>query len=226
MAQPGLTISAVLDTLREEFPDLTVSKVRFLDAQGLVSPKRSDSGYRRYDEQDVERLRFVLRAQRDRFWPLKVIREALDAYDRGLAPQDADFISAVPSVPKPTADPDVPSVASLADGGDETLSLTRDELVRGADADDALLAELETFGLVRAGADGHYDADALNVATAAAALAEFGVQGRHLRPFRLAADREIGLVEQVPLRDEAQRAVIAQRCLALHVALVKAGLRH
>ena len=226
MAQHGLTISAVLKTLREEFPDLSVSKVRFLDAQGLVSPKRSDSGYRRYSDEDVERLRFVLRAQRDRFWPLKVIREALDAYDRGLTPQDVDFVSAVPSVPTPTADPDVPDVETLAADANETLSLTREELARGAGGTDALIAELETFGLVRPGADGHFDGEALAVATAAAALAEFGVQGRHLRPFRLAADREIGLVEQVPLRDESQRAVIAQRCLALHVALVKAGLRH
>lgn len=226
---PGLTISTVLEQLREEFPDLSISKVRFLDAQGLVSPQRSESGYRRYTEGDVDRLRFVLRAQRDRFWPLKVIREALDAYDRGLTPQDEAYTSAVPSVPQPEADPDVPDVEALAgeaaDDARDALSLTRAELARGAGADDALIQELETFGLVRAGADGHFGADALAVATAASALAEFGVQGRHLRPFRLAADREVGLVQQVPLRDESQRAVIAQRCLALHVALVKAALR-
>ena len=95
----GLTISGVLDELREEFPDLTVSKVRFLDAQGLVSPKRSDSGYRRYSHEDIDRLRFVLRAQRDRFWPLKVIRDALDAYDRGLTPDEDVMATAVPAVP-------------------------------------------------------------------------------------------------------------------------------
>lgn len=221
---PGLTIGAVLDELRGEFPDLSVSKVRFLDAQGLVSPQRSESGYRRYTAQDVDRLRFVLRAQRDRFWPLKVIREALDAYDRGLTPDDAPVATAVPSVPHPDVDPDVPAAEALTTAV-ERLSLTREELVRGSGADAGLLAELETFGLVRKGADGHYDADALAIAAAAAALTEFGVQGRHLRPFRLAADRELGLVEQVPLRDETQRAVIVQRCLALHVALVKAGLR-
>lgn len=223
---PGLTIGAVLDELREEFPDLSVSKVRFLDAQGLVSPQRSESGYRRYSHEDVDRLRFVLRAQRDRFWPLKVIREALDAYDRGLSPDGSEFTSAIPAVPKPEVDPDVPDVDALDAEPLDKLSLTREELCRGAEADEALVRELETFGLVRPGADGHFDADALAVTSAAASLAEFGVQGRHLRPFRLAADREIGLVEQVPLRDESQRAVIAQRCLALHVALVKAGLRH
>lgn len=80
----GLSIGAVLTRLQEEFPDLTLSKVRFLDAQGLVSPERTPSGYRRYAERDVQRLRFVLQCQRDKYWPLKVIAEALDAFDRGL----------------------------------------------------------------------------------------------------------------------------------------------
>lgn len=221
----GLTISGVLDELREEFPDLTVSKVRFLDAQGLVSPKRSDSGYRRYSSEDIDRLRFVLRAQRDRFWPLKVIREALDAYDRGLTPDEDVPTSAVPSVPSAGVDEDVPSEEQLTAAPRERLSLTRDELARGAQASPALIDDLVTFALIRADASGHFDADALAVATAAAGLAEFGVQARHLRPFRLAADREIGLVEQVPLRDTTQRVTIAQRALALHIALVKAGLR-
>ena len=108
----------------------------------------------------------------------------------------------------------------------ENLSLTRDELARGAQASTSLIDDLVTFGLIRADSGGHFDADALAVATAAAGLAEFGVQARHLRPFRLAADREVGLVEQVPLRDTTQRVTIAQRALALHIALVKAGLRH
>lgn len=134
MTQHGLTISAVLEELREEFPDLSVSKVRFLDAQGLVSPGRSESGYRRYSESDVDKLRFVLRAQRDRFWPLKVIREALDAYGRGLTPEGEAFTTAVPSVPKPAQDPDAPSAADLA-APVETLSLTREELSRGSGAE-------------------------------------------------------------------------------------------
>ena len=222
----GLTISGVLEELREEFPDLTVSKVRFLDAQGLVSPKRSDSGYRRYSHEDIDRLRFVLRAQRDRFWPLKVIRDALDAYDRGLTPDEDVMASAVPAVPAQHVDEDVPSEEQLTAAPRENLSLTRDELARGAQASTSLIDDLVTFGLIRADSGGHFDADALAVATAAAGLAEFGVQARHLRPFRLAADREVGLVEQVPLRDTTQRVTIAQRAFALHIALVKAGLRH
>lgn len=222
---PGLTIGAVLDQLHEEFPDLSVSKVRFLDAQGLVSPQRSESGYRRYSQADVERLRFVLRAQRDRFWPLKVIREALDAYDRGLTPDDESFTSATPSVPKPPIDGDVPTAEEF-DAAPERLSLTREELVRGSGADTQLISELETFGLIKPGTDGHFDTFDLAVANAAVELGEFGVGARHLRSFRLAADRELGLVEQVPLRDETQRIEIARRCLALHIALVKGGLAH
>lgn len=220
---PGLTIGAVLETLREEFPDLSVSKVRYLDAEGLVSPKRSESGYRRYSREDVERLRFVLRAQRDRFWPLKVIREALDAYDRGLEPEGESF-TALPVVPMPQADPDVPDVTEL-ETNVERLSLTASELCRGAGCDEAFLQDLETYGLVKSDADGHYNADALNVATAATQLAEFGVQARHLRSFKLAADREVALVKQLPHREESDAAVIAQRCLALHISLVKSGMR-
>lgn len=219
---PGLTIGAVLNQLREEFPDLTVSKVRFLDAQELVSPQRSESGYRRYSEDDVERLRFVLRAQRDRFWPLKVIREALDAYDRGLVMDDGE-ISALPTIPQPGSDEDVPSAQALLDG--PVLELTREELQRGSGASGSLITDLETFGLIKADAGGHFDGDDLSVAKAAAVLSEFGVQPRHLRPFRLAADREIGLIEQVPARNDEQRAELASKLLALHIALVKAGLR-
>ena len=221
---PGLTIGAVLAALRDEFPDLSVSKVRYLDAEGLVSPKRSESGYRRYSNEDVERLRFVLRAQRDRFWPLKVIREALDAYDRGLSPETGEAMSAVPVVPSPQADPDVPSVEAIQAPVRE-LSLTAKELCRGVECDESFLQDLETFGLIKPDAQGHYNADDLTIATAAQQLAEFGVQARHLRSFKLAADREVALVQQLPHRDDEQAARIAQRCLGLHVALVKSGMR-
>ena len=222
--QPGLTIGAVLESLREEFPDLTVSKVRYLDTEGLVSPHRSESGYRRYSQQDVERLRFVLRAQRDRFWPLKVIREALDAFDRGLNPDDMALVSPVPVVPHPAPDPDVPQASSLQPATD-SLALTAAEVCRGAGCDASFLVDLQTFGLVKPGPDGHFDADALNVVTAATKLSEFGVQARHLRSFKLAADREVALVRQLPPGDGSDAADIAQRCLALHIALVKSGMR-
>jgi len=100
-----LTIGAVLKGLREEFPDVSISKIRFLESEGLISPDRSPSGYRHYRPGDVERLRYILRAQREHFWPLKVIREALDALDRGLTPPMQE--SGRPGPPQPTADPDL-----------------------------------------------------------------------------------------------------------------------
>ena len=111
-----LGIGAVLARLQEEFPDVSLSKIRFLEAEGLINPERTASGYRKFTSADVERLRFVLAAQRDRFWPLKVIRDALDAMDRGL-PVDADTATSRPSVPAASLDPELPGPASLA-GGD------------------------------------------------------------------------------------------------------------
>ena len=106
-----LTVGAVVRALSQEFPDVTISKVRFLEAEGLVSPARTASGYRQFAPEDVERLRYVLRAQRDQFWPLRVIKDNLEAIDRGLTPGDA--ADGRPSAPPPVADPDVPDAASL-----------------------------------------------------------------------------------------------------------------
>lgn len=224
--QPTLSIGAVLKQLQDEFPDLTLSKVRFLDAQGVVSPQRAGSGYRRYSARDVERLRFVLRAQRDRFWPLKVIREALDAFDRGLEPAP---VEGRPSVPVAQADPDVPGVREIVPAAGHDLRLSVDELCSATGLDAKAVAGLADFGLVRPGQDGYYDADGLQIARAAAALLGHGIDARHLRPFRLAADREISLVQQLSFRpgdtDAEAAAEVARQCLALHLALVRAGLR-
>jgi DNA-binding transcriptional MerR regulator len=224
--RPTLAIGAVLKQLQDEFPDLTLSKVRFLDAQGVVSPQRAGSGYRRYTERDVERLRFVLRAQRDRFWPLKVIREALDAFDRGLEPAP---VEGRPSVPAPASDADAPTVADIVAEGDHDLRLSVDELCAATGLDAKAVAGLADFGLVRPGKDGYYDADGLQIARAAAALLAHGIDARHLRPFRLAADREVGLVQQLSFRpgdsDRDAAAEVVRECLALHLALVRAGLR-
>ncbi len=221
-AQPTLAIGAVLARLQEEFPDLTLSKVRFLDAQGVVSPQRAGSGYRRYTERDVDRLRFVLRCQRDRFWPLKVIREALDAYDRGLEPAPDQR----PTVPAGADDPDLPAVDALVPAGGGELRLNAAELAAAAELDDAGVRDLREFGLIRPDADGFYDSAALQIARAAGALLGHGVGARHLRPFRLAADREISLVQQLgpasPRGTDA--AQLVRDCLALHLALVRAGL--
>jgi len=237
-----MTIGAVLAQLQPDFPDVTISKIRFLEAEGLVTPSRTGSGYRTFSAQDLERLRYILSAQRDRFWPLKVIRDALDAMDRGLTPGEPGGADARPRVPDPAADPDIPSVAALAKA--PTLRLTSRELREAAGLDRPTLDALENYGLVRADASGHFDDDALAVARTAAALAAYGVEPRHLRPFRTAADREIGLVQQLvrPARSAAGRAgravgpgdqsppedptaEVLRLCIALHTALVRTGVR-
>lgn len=226
-----MTIGAVLAALKDDFPDVSISKIRFLEAEGLVTPDRTPSGYRTFTPEHLERLRYILTAQRDHFWPLKVIRESLDALDRGLAPAD-HAPQARPTVPKPAADPDVPSAASLT--SHKALRLTRDELASAAGLDDSTLEALETFGLLRPDSSGHFGEPALSVAHAAAALAAYGLEPRHLRPFRTAADREIGLVQQVvsPHRGKTGRAQkkdptgdVLRLCIALHAALVKSGLQ-
>ncbi|WP_406830822.1 MerR family transcriptional regulator [Pedococcus sp. KACC 23699] len=232
-----MAIGAVLTALREDFPDITISKIRFLEAEGLVTPARTGSGYRTYSTADVDRLRYILTAQRDHFWPLKVIRDALDALDRGLTPERGSSSGMPrPSVPTPVTDPHVPTAAALTEPG--RLRLTRDEVAAAAGLDGATMDALETFGLIRPDVTGHYGDAALGIAHSAAALAAYGVEPRHLRPFRTAADREIGLVQQVvsPHRAASGKggrggAVtdptgdVLRLCVALHTALVKDGLQ-
>ena len=226
-----MTIGAVLEALKPEFPDISISKIRFLEAEGLVTPERTPSGYRHFSDEDLERLRYILTAQRDRFWPLKVIRESLDALDRGLTPVGEGAEAVRPQPPKPRPDEDVPTAAELT--RTTTLRLTRDELAASAGLDAATMDALDTFGLLRTDADGHYGEAALGIAHAAAGLAAYGIEPRHLRPFRTAADREIGLVQQVaaPLRGRPGQAgkedptpEVLRLCIALHTALVKDGL--
>ncbi len=215
-----LSIGAVLGRLREEFPDVTVSKIRFLEAEGLVQPARTASGYRQFTADDVERLRYVLAAQRDRYLPLKVIKEQLAA--------------AAPSEPPPVLRV-VEGLPTAADFTEPPVRrMTREELLEAAGIDAATLTELEQHGLVRPGPAGLYDSLSAQVSATAKALADFGVEPRHLRGFRAAADREVGLVEQIVApaygRGEHARADDAVRQLAalsvgLHTLLVKAGLR-
>ncbi len=260
------SIGAVLAQLTPDFPDLTISKIRFLEAEGLITPDRTASGYRTYRLQDVERLRYILTAQRERFWPLKVIRDALDALDRGLSPLEPAPTSdglgppgspgvtgspepttgpsmtgtGRPRAPQPVDDPLVPSITDLT--APAVLRLTSRELRDEAGLDRPTFDALENFGLVRPDAGGHFDEDALAIARAAAALAAFGVEPRHLRPFRTAADREIGLVQQIsrparpartsgagdgagaPAEDDDPTPQILRLFLRLHAALLRSGL--
>jgi DNA-binding transcriptional MerR regulator len=231
----------VLEELRGDFPGLNISKIRFLEAEGLIEPERTPSGYRKFSYRDVERLRYVLTCQREHYLPLKVIREHLDAIDRGLEPPALNG-AAGPQVPRVVLDGDgYPAAESFAADVSE-LRLSRNELLTTAQIEDDLLEQLETYGLVtpRPGSSHRsapYDGDALVVAKTAGELAAFGLEPRHLRAFKTAADREIGLVEQVvsPMRRsrDAAAAARAEEAIAqmaalsvrLHATLVKAALR-
>ncbi|MGH3361428.1 MAG: transcriptional regulator FtsR [Nocardioides sp.] len=230
-----MNIGEVLDRLRPDFPGVTIPKIRFLEDKGLIKPERTPAGYRKFTGEDVERLRYILRMQRDHYLPLKVIGEHLDAMDRGLEPPPLE--SVVPTVPKVALAADgLPSAESFA--RTDNLRLSRKELLKIAEVSEELLDQLEQFALIvpRAGT-GHYDTDALVIAKTARELADFGLEPRHLRAFKTAADREVGLVEQVvtPLkrgRDTAAQAraeeavsELAALSLRLHATLVKTGLR-
>jgi DNA-binding transcriptional MerR regulator len=216
----GRGIGEVLQLLQAEFADVTISKIRFLEAEGLVTPARTASGYRKFSAADVERLRYVLTAQRDQYLPLKVIKEHLGAIDRGLRPAAAGPPVAPSSLPQT---PGQPVAEDFAAAGTE-LRLTRDELRAAADVPAELLDELESHGLVVASGN-HYGGDAIVIARVAAELASYGIEPRHLRAFRTAADREVGLIEQVtgPRRTE-QTAELAALTVRLHTALVRSRL--
>jgi DNA-binding transcriptional MerR regulator len=211
-AQPARAyfgIGEVLARLRGEFPDVSVSKIRFLESEGLIEPARSPSGYRRFDDADVERLRYILTAQRDQYLPLRVIKERL-----------------LPG-----------SAAGSADGpaGDGSGPMTRRQLLAAAGIDDGQLAEMEAFGLIRR-VGRAYGRDALQVASAAAVLGKYGVEARHLRAVRAAAERESSLIEQLVAPMLHQRSAqarsdagqtareIAGVVLRLHGALIDAAL--
>lgn len=235
-----MSIGEVLSELRGEFPDVTISKIRFLETEGLVEPARTPSGYRKFSHGDVARLRYVLATQRDHYLPLRVIREHLDAIDRGLDPPAVP--GERPTVPR-VADEGLPGPRALAPQNVE-LRLSRSELAAAAGLDDELLAQVEGFGLLEpvrgsaaAPAGPLYDADALVVASAVAELSAYGLEPRHLRAFRTAAEREADLMAQVvgPLlrqrspqaraRAEEVARELGATSLRLHTALVRARLR-
>lgn len=229
-ARAYLSIGEVLSKLRGDFPDITISKIRFLESEGLIEPQRTPSGYRKFTSADLERLRYVLLAQRDHYLPLRVIKDNLDAMDRGLEP--APLSGASPRLGLATVDGEL-SPSHFAPSAD--MRLSRDELVKASGITDVALTELESFGLITIRGR-HYDADALSVATAVASMSAFGIEPRHLRSFKSAADREIGLIEQVitPLnrqknsdskaRAEEVSKEIAALSIRLHASLVRAGL--
>lgn len=230
----GMSIGSVLDRLRPDFPDVTISKIRFLEAEGLISPERTPSGYRRFSIADCERLRFVLTAQRDQYLPLKVIKEQLEAIDSGAA-----------RVERAEPAPRKPRSLSVAPGevtpdeflADREVRVSKSDLIERAGIDDPFLTELIRAGLVTPGQAGFYDEGSVVLARTAHAMLQFGLEVRHLRAFKLAADREAGLVAQIAgpvaksrdagARDRAEEMIreLAALSLTLHTCLVKAAVR-
>jgi DNA-binding transcriptional MerR regulator len=250
-----LSIGEVLSLLQEEFPDVTISKIRFLESQGLLDPERTPSGYRKFYEPDIERLRWILHQQRENFLPLRVIKDRLEgrpdsepvesdgeqAGDSGVAtPETAT--PAVPARGRATEKPREPSPApqpepqpasrgargatppstrahtspapSALDSGPSAVSLTRDELASATGLPDKIITELERYGLVTGrpmGRDTLYDEEALVVARLAAGFLRYGVEARHLRMYKVAAEREASFFEQVVLPLVKQRNPAARR---------------
>ncbi|MFE1457291.1 MerR family transcriptional regulator [Streptomyces sp. NPDC058735] len=220
-----MSIGTVLNVLRDEFPEVTISKIRFLESEGLIEPQRTPSGYRKFSAHDVERLGHVLRMQRDHYLPLKVIREHLEAMERGEA-------APLPAVARQR---DGEAVAEPSEGP-AAARIGRAQLLAAAGVGEAELAEWESYGLVTPLEDGAFDASVVTVAALVTELGRFGIEPRHLRMVKAAADREAGLVDQVvaPLkrhRNPQTRAHAQDRAkelagltLKLHAALVQTAL--
>jgi DNA-binding transcriptional MerR regulator len=233
-----MSIGAVLDLLRPDFPDVTISKIRFLEAEGLVTPERTASGYRRFTAYDCARLRFILTAQRDQYLPLKVIKAQLDAQPDGELPKSGSAYG-VPRL--------VPVSGDTRDGHDTAagvsavaptqVRLSREDLLARAGVDDDLLTALVRAGVITTGAAGFFDEHSVVIAQCAQALADYGVEPRHLRAFRSAADRQSDLIAQIAgpvvkankagARDRADDLAreVAALAITLHTSLIKSAVR-
>jgi DNA-binding transcriptional MerR regulator len=306
-----LSIGEVLSLLQDDFPDVTISKIRFLESQGLLDPERTPSGYRKFYEADIERLRWILRHQRDHFLPLKVIKDRLEESTKAglMVPPDEPGVGgaagaasvepstggllepaaapepegsgATPTAPtartstatalieeppapvRPTPTPSVaashrgggdprprpaPSLPPLPatsagnplDAGPSGISLTLEELSEATGLTLRELGDLTRFGLLsgyQVGGDTFYDGDALVVARTAAGFMRFGIEARHLRMYKVAAEREAGFMEQVVMPLLKQRNPTARQQAAanlgemahlgeqLRTALLRAALR-
>ena len=248
-----LSIGEVLSLLKDEFPDITISKIRFLESQGLLDPERTPSGYRKFYEADVDRLRWILRQQREHFLPLKVIKGRLGSEGgdvlepasvgagggAGVAEElasvpvapaapaaplsssssDAEFGGGgsvaspgapppSPTVPPPVARRPVVPPPSPLSAGPTGASMTLDELAQASGLSHAQVRELEGYGLLTAkpvGGTSYYDEESVVVANLASGFLRFGVEARHLRAYKSAAEREAGQFEAIVLPMLKQR---------------------
>lgn len=193
----GATIGAVCQTLRQEFPDISISKIRYLEDQRLITPQRTSGGYRLYSQSDIDRLRAILRMQRDEFLPLRVIRQELAA---GRGRTDSGVSAPEPSVDGGSRGADGPRSTSNVSVLSRGALHRQEDVLTDARADEKLLRELVDFGLItgRPSKDGVvYDDAEREIVLVAAALSQYGIGARHLRTFRSSADREAGLLQQL-----------------------------
>jgi len=229
-----LSIGEVLAQLRGDFPSVTISKIRYLEAEELITPERTASGYRKFSDTDVGRLRYVLAAQRDQYLPLRVIKERLEALDRGL---QQDSAGEAPRPPRLSAAPGLPDAEDFISGTSDVRVSVEELCAATGLAAEQVAALMDLRILVpRPAGSGFFDADALMIARTIAEMSRFGIEARHLRAYRAAADREIGLFEQVlaPLlhsrgadasaRAEENTRELAALSVRLHATLVKTGL--
>ncbi|KIU16917.1 MerR family transcriptional regulator [Mycolicibacterium llatzerense] len=228
-----MSIGAVFDLLRPDFPDVTISKIRFLEEQGLVTPERTGSGYRRFTAYDCARLRFILSAQRDQYLPLKVIKAQLDAQADGALPSNGSAYG----VPKLVPDLDSDQDGGPADVAPAQVRLSREDLLQRSGIKSELLSALVKSGVIIPGPAGFFDEHAVVIAQCAHALGEYGVEPRHLRAFRSAADRQSDLIAQIagPIgkagnagaRDRADELAreVAALAITLHTSLIKSAVR-
>ena len=238
-----LSIGEVLVALKAEFPDITISKIRFLEGEGLIDPERTPSGYRKFYDKDVDRLRRILRLQRDEYLPLKVIRERLDApireSDSGEDDQEPGLEPAPDGTPPPRRElpPLEDDIVQTAQG----LQMSIEELSSATGVEADLIRELESFGLLKGqGENGarYYDGDDLVVLSIVKDFFKYGVEPRHLTMYRHFAEREASFFEAIVLpvlrqrNPDARKAAteslgdLARLSRKLKQALLSSNLRH
>jgi len=196
--QKSLTIGAVCKALQQEFPDISISKIRYLEDQKLLTPRRTPGGYRLYSQTDVSRLRTILRLQRDEFLPLRVIRQELAAGRTFEEAQAAPDSSEAPVAPDGRPGAALRRLTFSLQNKGALYSL--EDVVEETGAEPRLIAELEDYGIVageaRAGTR-YYDETQREIVRAVTELARYGVAGRNLRVFRTSAEREAALLQQI-----------------------------
>ena len=249
MARTYLSIGEVLALLLEEFPDVTISKIRFLESQGLIEPERTASGYRKFSQAEVDRLKFILREQKENYLPLKVIRTRLegDTSDGMLRDDEITAPRGLGHIPAPRGQghpagvkklakaPEISNVApnispiKAKDSTSIAASYNRAEILVAAKINESTLVELERYGIVRAnrvGATDLYDEVDLQILQASAAFIELGIDSRHLKAWRSAADQEVSLFESrvVPLMRQ-RNPQARQQAMQMFAELVEQGAK-